>query len=224
MRRAGLLPALAVVLLLVFASRCPADDWGDWGSETTTSGPVIKRPFISGWWNWQYNEFSSFDQGRLNFERELDKQRKIVAGVNFNHYTEDNNKKWKVYPGENYYFFKAGDFDYKLGMLIENIGNLVCPSNYDLGESSRVVVASTTEGDDKPIKYPEAYHTADLCVLNKVDLLPYLPFDVAAFEAGVRRVKADMPVLHTSCTTGAGLEAWCAWLDGQVAPPRGRRA
>ncbi|NLX60359.1 MAG: hydrogenase nickel incorporation protein HypB [Phycisphaerae bacterium] len=106
-------------------------------------------------------------------------------------------------------------------LLIENIGNLVCPSNYDLGESSRVVVASTTEGDDKPIKYPEAYHTADLCVLNKVDLLPYLPFDVAAFEAGVRRVKADMPVLHTSCTTGAGLEAWCAWLDGQVRATRG---
>lgn len=122
-RRAGFLPALAVVLLLAFVNRCSADDWGDWGSETTTSGPVIKRPFISGWWNWQYNEFSSFDQGRLNFERELDKQRKIVAGVNFNHYTEDNNKKWKVYPGENYYFFKAGDFDYKLGMLIENIGS-----------------------------------------------------------------------------------------------------
>jgi hydrogenase nickel incorporation protein HypB len=101
-------------------------------------------------------------------------------------------------------------------LLIENIGNLVCPSNYDLGESARVVVASTTEGDDKPIKYPEAYHTADLCVLNKVDLLPHVPFDVAAFEAGVRRVKADMPVLHTSCTTGAGLEAWCAWLEEQI--------
>ncbi len=105
-------------------------------------------------------------------------------------------------------------------LLIENIGNLVCPSNYDLGESARVVVASTTEGDDKPIKYPEAYHTADLCVLNKVDLLPHVPFDVAAFEAGVRRVKADMPVLHTSCTTGAGLEAWCAWLEEQIRKTR----
>ncbi len=123
MSRAGLLPALAVVLLLVIANRCPADDWGDWGSETTSKEPVVKRPFISGWWNWQYNEFSSFDQGRINFERELDKRRKIVAGANFNHYTEDNNKKWKVYPGENYYFFKAGDFDYKIGMLIENIGS-----------------------------------------------------------------------------------------------------
>jgi hydrogenase nickel incorporation protein HypB len=105
-------------------------------------------------------------------------------------------------------------------LLIENIGNLVCPSNYDLGEAARVVVASTTEGDDKPIKYPEAYHTADLCVLNKVDLLPYLPFDVAAFEAGVRRTQADLPVLHTSCTTGEGIDAWCAWLQEQVRAAR----
>ncbi|MBN2473515.1 MAG: hydrogenase nickel incorporation protein HypB [Pirellulales bacterium] len=101
-------------------------------------------------------------------------------------------------------------------LLIENIGNLVCPSNYDLGEARRVVVASTTEGDDKPIKYPEAYHTADLCVLNKVDLLPYLPFDVAAFEAGARRAKAGLPILQTSCTTDSGVDAWCRWLDDQV--------
>ena len=120
-----LLPALAVFMLLIFSANCrAADEWDDWGSSDTKSAePVVKRPFISGWWNWQYNEFSSYDQGRITFERELDKQRKIVAGANFNHYTEDNNKKWKVYPGENYYFFKAGDFDYKLGMLIENIGS-----------------------------------------------------------------------------------------------------
>jgi hypothetical protein len=116
------LPALAIVLLLTFPAISSAD-WDDWGTGTTSSGPVVKRPFISGWWNWQYNQFSSFDQGRITFERELDKNRKIVSGVNFNHYTEDNNKKWKVYPGENYYFFKAGDFDFKTGMLIENIGS-----------------------------------------------------------------------------------------------------
>lgn len=114
--------ALVIFFMLFFPAVCRSDDWGDWGAETS-SGPVVKRPFVSGWWNWQYNEFSSFDQGRLNFENELDKNRKIVAGVNFNHYTEDNNKKWKVFPGENYYFFKAGDFDYKLGMIVENIGS-----------------------------------------------------------------------------------------------------
>lgn len=97
-------------------------------------------------------------------------------------------------------------------VLIENIGNLVCPTNYDLGEALRVVVASTTEGDDKPMKYPEAYHTADVCVLNKIDLLPYIPFDVAGFEAAARRVREDLRFFRTSCTTGAGIADWCAWL------------
>lgn len=104
---------------------------------------------------------------------------------------------------------RLADFDL---LLIENIGNLVCPSNFDLGESFRVVVASTTEGDDKPVKYPEAYHSADLCVLNKVDLLPYVPFSVEAFEAGARRVNERLRFLHTSCTTDEGIASWCQWL------------
>ena len=106
---------------------------------------------------------------------------------------------------------KVAIADYDL-LLIENIGNLVCPSNFDLGESARVVVASTTEGDDKPIKYPEAYHSADACVLNKVDLLPYVEFDVEAFEAAARRTNDRLTFFRTSCTTDEGLEAWCAWL------------
>ncbi|MBU1107297.1 MAG: hypothetical protein KKB51_11560 [Candidatus Riflebacteria bacterium] len=118
-----LLSALVALALLILPTACRADDWGDWGTEPASATPVVKRPFVSGWWNWQYNDFSSYDQGRVTFERELDKKRKIVSGLNFNHYTEDNNKKWKVYPGENYYFFKAGDFDYKIGMLVENIGS-----------------------------------------------------------------------------------------------------
>ena len=100
------------------------DDWGDsGGSGTASATPQVKRPFISGWWNWQYNEFSSFDQGRVNFEKELGRGSKLVTGARVNYYTEDNNKKWKVFPGENYYFFKAGDLDFKMGMLIENIGS-----------------------------------------------------------------------------------------------------
>lgn len=117
-----------VLVLLIFcadARLMAADGWDDWGDSTggASATPVIKRPFISGWWNWQYNEFSSFDQGRINFEKELGKGSKLVTGANFNYYTEDNNKKWKVFPGENYYAWKAGDFDFKLGLLIENIGS-----------------------------------------------------------------------------------------------------
>jgi len=105
--------------------------------------------------------------------------------------------------------------DYQL-LLIENVGNLVCPSSFDLGEDLRVVVASTTEGDDKPLKYPKAYHTADACVLNKVDLLPHLDFDVEQFEAGARRANADLEFFRTSCVTDEGIPAWCAWLKGHL--------
>ena len=121
---------LAVVLLflVVAFSASAADGWDDWGGDWGTtvgesSGPKVRRPFVSGWWNWQYNEFSSFDQGRINFEKELGQGSKLVTGARVNYYTEDNNKKWKVFPGENYYFFKAGDFDFKVGTLIENIGS-----------------------------------------------------------------------------------------------------
>ena len=100
-------------------------------------------------------------------------------------------------------------------LIVENVGNLICPTGFDLGEDLRVVVASTTEGDDKPLKYPEAYHHGHVCVLNKIDLLEHVTFDVPAFEAGARRANSNLRFFHASCTTGQGLDQWCHWLMAQ---------
>jgi len=97
-------------------------------------------------------------------------------------------------------------------VLVENVGNLVCPAQFDLGEASRVVVASVAEGDDKPAKYPYMFETADLVLLNKWDLLPHVPFDPDRFEACMRAVNPHAPVLRVSATDGGGLAAWYAWL------------
>ncbi|MCF7957375.1 MAG: hydrogenase nickel incorporation protein HypB [Phycisphaerae bacterium] len=101
-------------------------------------------------------------------------------------------------------------------LIIENVGNLVCPTSFDLGETLRVVVASTTEGDDKPLKYPASYHRAGVCIFNKTDLLPYVRFDVAQFEAAARRANGELKIFHTSCSTGQGIEELCQWLSDQV--------
>ncbi|MBK8968763.1 MAG: hydrogenase nickel incorporation protein HypB [Saprospiraceae bacterium] len=98
-------------------------------------------------------------------------------------------------------------------VFIENVGNLVCPSMFDLGESRRVVVISVTEGEDKPIKYPDMFHTADLCVINKIDLLPYLKFDVEQLKEYARQVNPKLEFLEVSATTGAGMDGWYAWLS-----------
>lgn len=95
------------------------DDWDDWGDDE----PSVSRPFVSGWWNWQYNSFSSYDQLRVNFDHDFSRNSRILFGFNFNHYTEENNKKWDLFAGENYYFFRDGDFDFRIGNLIENIGS-----------------------------------------------------------------------------------------------------
>lgn len=97
-------------------------------------------------------------------------------------------------------------------LIIENVGNLVCPSNYDLGEAVKVVVASTTEGDDKPLKYPAMFRNASVLILNKTDLLPYLPCDLAVLRENALRINPTLTVFETSCTTGAGIDAWCDWL------------
>jgi hydrogenase nickel incorporation protein HypB len=97
-------------------------------------------------------------------------------------------------------------------LLIENVGNLVCPTSYDLGEDGKVVVLSVTEGEDKPLKYPGIFHKAELMILNKVDLLPYVPFQAALARENANRVHPGIEILELSCTTGAGLEAWQAWL------------
>jgi hydrogenase nickel incorporation protein HypB len=96
--------------------------------------------------------------------------------------------------------------------LIENVGNLVCPALFDLGERAKVVVASVTEGDDKPLKYPHMFRAGALIVLNKIDLLPYVSFDVERFVENARAVRPDARVLAVSATRGDGLRAWYEWL------------
>ena len=98
-------------------------------------------------------------------------------------------------------------------LLIENVGNLVCPSSYDLGEAAKLVVLSVTEGEDKPLKYPSIFFKSELLILNKVDLLPYVPFDIAAAEQNSRQVHRDMDIVRVSCQTREGLTEWFAWLD-----------
>ncbi len=100
--------------------------------------------------------------------------------------------------------------------VIENVGNLVCPAGWDLGEHAKVVILSTTEGDDKPEKYPAMFRAARVMIVNKIDLLPYVQFDVERCVAAARAVNRDLVVFRTSCTTGEGLEHWADWLRQQV--------
>ncbi len=102
-------------------------------------------------------------------------------------------------------------------LFVENVGNLVCPTSYDLGEDVRAVVLSVTEGEDKPLKYPATFHHADLMVLNKIDLLPYVPFKAELALENVRRVQPTIDIVQVSCTTGQGLDEWRNWLDAQRA-------
>ena len=103
-------------------------------------------------------------------------------------------------------------------LLIENVGNLVCPSSYDLGEAAKVVVMSVTEGEDKPLKYPSIFHKSELCVINKADLLPHLQYDIAAARANVRQVHPGMEIIEVSCVTGLGLQEWMKWLRERRVP------
>jgi hydrogenase nickel incorporation protein HypB len=97
-------------------------------------------------------------------------------------------------------------------LVIENVGNLVCPANYDLGEDMKVVVASTTEGDDKPLKYPAMFRNAAVLVINKIDLLPYVPCDLDALRRNALSINPRLRVFALSAATGAGMAAWCSWL------------
>jgi hydrogenase nickel incorporation protein HypB len=101
-------------------------------------------------------------------------------------------------------------------LVIENVGNLVCPANYDLGEAVKVVVLSTTEGDDKPLKYPNMFRNASVLLINKIDLLPYVNCDIAALRRNALQINPELTVFETSCTSGAGIPAWCAWLREKV--------
>jgi hydrogenase nickel incorporation protein HypB len=97
-------------------------------------------------------------------------------------------------------------------VIVENVGNLVCPALFDLGERERVVVLSTPEGDDKPLKYPHMFQAATLVVLNKIDLLPYVPFDVGRFTRAVRETSPQASIVSVSAHTGASLGEWYGWL------------
>ena len=100
-------------------------------------------------------------------------------------------------------------------LFIENVGNLVCPAAFDLGEAHKVAILSVTEGEDKPLKYPDMFHAADLMILNKIDLLPYLDFDVEKCMGYARRVNPDIQILQLSATSGEGMDAWLAWLRAE---------
>ncbi|MBU1896130.1 hydrogenase nickel incorporation protein HypB [Patescibacteria group bacterium] len=101
-------------------------------------------------------------------------------------------------------------------LVVENVGNLVCPAEFDIGEDRRAVVLSVTEGEDKPIKYPLMFRVCDVALLNKVDLLPYLDYDLELVVSNIHSVHADMPVFELSAKTEEGLEPWLTWLKGQV--------
>jgi len=104
-------------------------------------------------------------------------------------------------------------------LFIENVGNLVCPAMFDLGEKERVVIISVTEGDDKPLKYPDMFHSSTLCIINKIDLLPYVSFNLEKAKEYARKVNHKLEIIELSCTSGEGLQLWYDWLKSKVHIP-----
>jgi len=101
-------------------------------------------------------------------------------------------------------------------LLIENVGNLICPAEFALGEHKKVLVSSIPEGDDKPFKYPLMFHKADAVLINKTDLLPYLKFDIQAFSQAVKGINEKVEIFQISCATGQGIQEWVSWLLTQM--------
>ena len=101
-------------------------------------------------------------------------------------------------------------------LIIENVGNLVCPSNYDLGEDFKVVVLSTTEGDDKPLKYPAMFRNASVLLINKIDLLPYVNCNIDTIIKNALTVNPKLKIFRLSCTTKQGISEWCGWMESQL--------
>jgi hydrogenase nickel incorporation protein HypB len=104
-------------------------------------------------------------------------------------------------------------------LMIENVGNLVCPAMFDLGEKERVVIMSVTEGEDKPLKYPEMFLTSTACIINKTDLLPYVPFQLEKAREYARRINQNLEIIELSCLTGEGMQQWYDWLKSRVLQP-----
>jgi hydrogenase nickel incorporation protein HypB len=105
-------------------------------------------------------------------------------------------------------------------LMIENVGNLVCPASFDLGEDHKVAVLSVTEGEDKPLKYPQMFQAADLLLINKIDLLPYLRFDLEQCKTFARQVNPGIKIIELSCHSGEGMAEWYEWLNAAVARKR----
>jgi hydrogenase nickel incorporation protein HypB len=105
-------------------------------------------------------------------------------------------------------------------LIIENVGNLVCPANYDLGEAMKVVVASTTEGDDKPLKYPGMFRNAAVLIINKIDLLPYVNCKIDVLKKNALSINPSLQVFETSCTSNVGIAEWCGWLEKKISPKK----
>lgn len=104
-------------------------------------------------------------------------------------------------------------------LVIENVGNLVCPAEFQVGEDARVMIYSVTEGEDKPLKYPVMFHSADLVLINKIDLLPHLDLDLAEFRRNLAQINPTVPTIEISARTGAGIAEWCAWLRARLSVP-----
>jgi hydrogenase nickel incorporation protein HypB len=105
-------------------------------------------------------------------------------------------------------------------LMIENVGNLVCPASFDLGEDAKIALLSVTEGEDKPLKYPDMFKAADILLLTKIDLLPYLRFDIEQCKAFARQVNPQVRIFELSCQSGAGLSSWYDWLRQELAAKR----
>jgi hydrogenase nickel incorporation protein HypB len=101
-------------------------------------------------------------------------------------------------------------------LLVENVGNLICPASFKLGTDKNILIASIPEGDDKPYKYPAMYQDVDALIINKIDLLPYIDFDMDYFKNGVEMLNPGLITFPISCKTGQGLETWIEWLTGQI--------
>ncbi len=101
-------------------------------------------------------------------------------------------------------------------LFIENVGNLVCPAMFDLGENERVVIISVTEGDDKPLKYPDMFHSSNVCIINKIDLLPYVTFSMEKVKENALKINPELQIIELSCTSSQGLENWYNWLSAKV--------
>lgn len=109
--------------------------------------------------------------------------------------------------------FEMKDLDL---LIIENVGNLVCPANYDLGEDKKVVLVSTTEGDDKPLKYPAMFRVSDVMIINKIDLLDYVDFSLEAVKKNALSINPELKIFEISCKSGAGIDDWINWLKNQI--------